>query len=68
MSTPIGTYLSYSYSIFSDANIELSALVSGMFLNVSTTILFESADGHRFNTPKTIPKIFGIGFAVLSIG
>ena len=40
------------YSIFSDTYIELSALVSGMFLHVSTTILFESADGHRFNTTK----------------
>ena len=68
MSTPVGTYLSYSYSIFSDAYIELSALVSGMFLHVSTTILFESADGHRFNTTKTISIIFGIAFAVLSIG
>ena len=67
-STPMGTYLSSSYSIFSDAYIELSALVAGMFLHVSTTILFESADGHRFNTTKTIAILLGIAFAVLSIG
>ena len=68
MSTPIGTHLSYSFSIFSDAYIELSALVAGMFLHVSTTIIFESADGHRFNTTKTIAILMGIAFAVLSIG
>ena len=68
MSTPIGTYLSSYYAIFSDAYIELSALVAGMFLHVSTTILFESADGHRFNNTKTIAILLGIAFAVLSIG
>lgn len=68
ISTPVGTYLSSSYTIFSDAYIELSALVAGMFLHVSTTILFESADGHRFNTTKTIAILLGIAFAVLSIG
>lgn len=67
ISTPLGTYLSSSYSIFSDAYIELSALVAGMFLHVSTTILFESADGHQFNNTKTIAITLGIAFAMLSI-
>ena len=68
ISTPLGTYLSSSYDLVSDAYVELSALVAGMFLHVSTTILFESADGHSFNTSKIISILLGIAFAILSIG
>ena len=68
ISTPLGTYLASYYDLISDAYVELSALVAGMFLHVSTTILFESADGHRFNTTKIFSILLGIAFAVLSIG
>ncbi|MGB0305925.1 MAG: ZIP family metal transporter [Flavobacteriaceae bacterium] len=65
ISTPLGTYLS-SYDFVYDAYVELSALVAGMFLHISTTIIFESADGHRFNSSKIISILLGIAFAVLS--
>lgn len=65
ISTPLGTYLS-SYDFFYGVYVELSALVAGMFLHISTTIIFESADGHRFNTSKIISILLGIAFAVLS--
>jgi zinc transporter ZupT len=65
ISTPLGTYLS-SYAFVYDAYVELSALVAGMFLHISTTIIFESADGHRFNSSKIISILLGIAFAVLS--
>ena len=68
IATPVGTYLSASYSLLSEVFVELSALVAGMFLHVSTTILFESSDGHRFNTNKIIAILLGIGLAVQSIG
>ena len=53
MSTPVGTYLSCSYSIFSDAYIELSALVSVNVLHVNHHTIWKCR-WHRFNTTKTI--------------
>ena len=65
--TPLGSYLSDLNSIFSNRYVEFSALVSGMFLHVSTTILYESAEGHRFNSAKTFTVVIGILMAILTI-
>ena len=45
---------------------ELLAIVVGIFLHVSTTILFESTDNHRFNIQKIIIIIFGASLAFLN--
>lgn len=42
------------------------AFVVGMFLHISTTILFESSEGHRFNAAKMGAIL--IGFAVAMVG
>ena len=42
---------------FDDAQLyyrEITALVIGIFLHVSTTILFESNEGHKFNVTKLL--------------
>ena len=46
---------------------KLLAVVVGIFLHVSTTILFESSDNHRFNIKKIIIIIFGASLAFLNI-
>jgi len=46
---------------------KLLAIVVGIFLHVSTTILFESTDNHRFNIQKIIIIIFGASLAFLNI-
>jgi zinc transporter ZupT len=46
---------------------KLLAVVVGIFLHVSTTILFESTDNHRFNIQKIIIIIFGASLAFLHI-
>jgi zinc transporter ZupT len=46
---------------------KLLAVVVGIFLHVSTTILFESTDNHRFNIQKIIIIIFGASLAFLNI-
>lgn len=38
----------------------VTAMVVGIFLHISTTILFEAGDGHRFNAIKFITILFGI--------
>ncbi|MBL6764165.1 MAG: ZIP family metal transporter [Verrucomicrobiae bacterium] len=63
---PIGVFLGH-VTILSDYSRELTALVVGIFLHISTTILFESSDGHRFNGIKALAIALGIGLAVAAV-
>jgi zinc transporter ZupT len=45
---------------------ELTAVVIGIFLHLSTTILFEASEGHRFNRQKIIGIVLGMVLAILS--
>lgn len=45
---------------------ELMAVVIGIFLHISTTILFESSDEHRFNRLKILAIAAGAGIAVIT--
>ncbi|MFD0860951.1 ZIP family metal transporter [Sungkyunkwania multivorans] len=49
--TPLGSYLNTLEAINDYQNL-ISALVIGIFLHISTTILFESTEGHKFNLAK----------------
>lgn len=61
--TPLGT-LTSDVSDFTTNVINLiNALVIGIFLHISTTILFEAGEGHKFNLSKLIVIILGIGVA-----
>ncbi|WP_405416049.1 ZIP family metal transporter [Maribacter sp. Asnod1-A12] len=63
--TPLGTYLANTIEIFYTYGIYLNALVIGVFLHISTVILFESSEGHKFNLRKLLVIIFGIIIAYL---
>ncbi|MCC6601298.1 MAG: ZIP family metal transporter, partial [Crocinitomicaceae bacterium] len=43
----------------------LTGVLIGILLHVSTTIIFESEEGHRFNWMKFLSVILGIGMAAL---
>jgi hypothetical protein len=43
------------------------AIVVGIFLHISTTILFESTDGHNFSTTKIFAIVTGAILAILSL-
>lgn len=43
------------------------AVVVGMFLHISTTIIFESSENHKFNFVKLISLLAGVGLAILII-
>lgn len=68
IAAPIGlllsTYLTESEILSSNGLIYLYALVSGNFLHISTTIVFESSPEHRFNARKLAVAIFGALVAV----
>jgi zinc transporter ZupT len=52
--TPLGSILSEHVSSLQAYTQEISALVIGIFLHISTTILFESSEGHKFNISKLL--------------
>jgi zinc transporter ZupT len=61
--TPLGTYLANTVAILATYATFLNALVIGVFLHISTVILFESSEGHKFNLSKLLVIIFGITIA-----
>lgn len=64
--SPLGAGLSNVAGDLSKYSHELMAVVIGIFLHISTTILFESSDEHRFNRLKMIAIAAGAGVAVLT--
>ena len=65
MTSPLGLFVSQYISSVSFYFQEISALVIGIFLHISTTILFESSEGHQFNSRKGIAIFLGVGIALV---
>lgn len=63
--TPLGTYFAANFEIFRKYSVFLNALVIGVFLHISTVILFESSEAHKFNLRKLVVIMLGIGIAYL---
>ncbi|MDP6306944.1 MAG: hypothetical protein QGH02_06345 [Verrucomicrobiota bacterium] len=59
---PLGTLLS-GVDVIGKYHRESLAIVIGIFLHVSTTILFESSEGHRFNAYKMLAIAAGLALA-----
>ena len=66
ITTPLGTLFSQYISNISNYYSEIMAIVIGMFLHISTTILFESSEGHHFNSRKAIAIFLGTSIALIS--
>jgi zinc transporter ZupT len=60
----LSTYLTNNEILSTSGLMYLYALVCGNFLHISTTIVFESSPGHRFNARKTAVAIVGALVAV----
>ncbi len=70
--SPLGVIISYLVGEQLVSNISLYfdktlAIVIGIFLHISTTILFESSENHRFNIYKFITIILGAIIAFLTL-
>ena len=63
--TPLGTFIGNTWDGIADYSQYINAIVIGIFFHISTTILFESGDGHKFNLSKFISIIIGVGVAFL---
>jgi len=58
--TPLGTYLSANLSFLVTYYVPISAFVIGILFHISSTIIFESSEGHKFNLAKLLAIIVGI--------
>ncbi|GGE10497.1 ZIP family metal transporter [Psychroflexus salis] len=61
--TPLGSYIGEYTDFLKDYAVYIDAIVIGIFLHISTTILFESSKNHRFNASKFIVILIGIAVA-----
>ena len=52
--SPAGTFLANHVQSITQYSAQINAVVIGIFLHISTTILFESSSGHKFNSAKLI--------------
>lgn len=58
--TPLGHLLSDLFNQYQNYLTYVDAIVVGVFLHISTTILFESQKNHRFNASKFVVIVIGI--------
>ncbi len=63
--TPLGTYLSHTAPYIGLYYQEITAVVIGILFHISSTIIFESSEGHKFNVAKITVIIFGVIMASL---
>jgi zinc and cadmium transporter len=63
---PLGMFIS-AHTPLADYSRELMAIVIGIFMHISTTILFEASDVHRFNFAKLGAILLGTALGVASV-
>jgi zinc and cadmium transporter len=63
---PLGMFIS-AHTPLAHYSRELMAIVIGIFMHISTTILFEASDAHRFNFAKLAAIILGTVLGVASV-
>ena len=64
---PLGVFAGNLFTTLADFHNEIMAMVIGIFLHISTTILFESSEGHKFSLQKILAIIVGACIAILSL-
>jgi zinc transporter ZupT len=58
--TPLGTIVSNFLPVLNDYYTEITAVVIGILFHISSTIIFESSEGHKFNIAKISMILIGI--------
>ena len=62
--SPLGSYVGLHLDLDLIGKF-IEPLIVGILFHISTTILFESSEGHEFNLQKFLSILLGIGLAVL---
>ncbi len=63
--TPLGSWAEANFEVLRRYEAYINAVVIGIFLHVSTTILFEASKNHKFNASKLVVIVLGILLAYL---
>ena len=58
--TPLGTLVSEILPTINNYYTEITAIVIGILFHISSTIIFESSEGHKFNIAKISMIVLGI--------
>lgn len=61
--TPFGAFLAKNIPWLAHYSLELSCIVIGIFLHISSVILFETSENHQFNIKKLSVILLGFVFA-----
>ncbi|TRX37308.1 ZIP family metal transporter [Flavobacterium sp. ZT3R18] len=61
--TPLGTIASDFIPQLNDYYTQITAVVIGILFHISSTIIFESSEGHKFNIAKVSMIVIGIALA-----
>jgi hypothetical protein len=65
--SPLGVLLSNKIMFFELYSSEITAVIIGVFLHISTIILFESSENHNFNLHKFLAIIAGILLTIFTL-
>jgi len=63
--SPLGSYFGSNISFLLTYKTEITAIIIGIFLHISTTIIFESSENHKFNIAKFVAILVGFGLALV---
>jgi zinc and cadmium transporter len=65
--SPLGVLLGDKIDFFTNYYTEITALIIGVFLHISTIILFESSENHKFNLQKFSAILLGILLTIFTL-
>lgn len=65
--SPLGVLLGNKIDFFTSYYTEVTALIIGVFLHISTIILFESSENHKFNLQKFIAILLGVLLTIFTL-
>jgi zinc and cadmium transporter len=65
--SPLGVLLGDKIPFFTTYATEITALIIGVFLHISTIILFESSENHKFNLQKFLAILLGVLLTIATL-
>lgn len=65
--SPLGVFISERFDFIIKYYKEITGITIGIFLHISTIILFESSKDHKFNYTKFIAILIGMGVAIITL-
>ncbi len=65
--SPLGAFVAQQTPFFTLYHTEITAFIIGVFLHISTIILFESSSNHSFDVKKFMAVLLGIAITLVTL-